>query len=141
MAVKTFTKNNRQFKGICFTDKSVLEEMEYEFADFIVDDIKIIQQLNFGKLALSIFGKATVAYDRVHNKPQTLSDMEELSEVIVIQTGNVFDNHDGTFDKDYQGTLYVFHNDWLMCDGRKLFVADESYIKEFIELKKVDINA
>lgn len=141
MAVKTFTKNNRQFKGICFTDKSVLEEMEYEFVDFIVDDIKIIRQLNFGKLALSIFGKATVAYDRVHNKPQTLSDMEELSEVIVIQTGNVFDNHDGTFDKDYQGTLYVFHNDWLMCDGRKLFVADESYIKEFIELKKVDINA
>lgn len=141
MAVKTFTKNNRQFKGICFTDKSVLEEMEYEFADFIVDDIKIIQQLNFGKLALSIFGKATVAYDRVHNKPQTLSDMEELSEVIVIQTGNVFDNHDSTFDKDYQGTLYVFHNDWLMCDGRKLFVADESYIKEFSKLKKVDINA
>lgn len=141
MAVKTFTKNNRQFKGICFTDKSVLEEMEYEFVDFIVDDIKIIRQLNFGKLALSIFGKATVAYDRVHNKPQTLSDMEELSEVIVIQTGNVFDNHDGTFDKDYQGTLYVFHNDWLMCDGRKLFVADENYIKEFIELKKVDINA
>lgn len=141
MAVKTFTKNNRQFKGICFTDKSILEEIEYEFADFIVDDIKIVQQLNFGKLALSIFGKATVAYDHVHNKSQTLSDMEELSEVIVIQTGNVFDNHDGTFDKDYQGTLYVFHNDWLMCDGRKLFVADENYIKEFIELKKVDINA
>ena len=141
MAVKTFIKNNRQFKGICFTDKSVLEEMEYEFADFIVDDLKVIQQLNFGKLALSIFDKATLFFDRVHNKPQTLSDAEETSEVIVVQTGDVFDNHDGTFDKDYQGTLYVFHNDWLMCDGRKLFVADEHYIKEFIELKKVDINA
>jgi len=141
MAVKTFTKNGRQFRGICFTDKSVLEEMEYEFADFIVDDIKIIQQLNFGKLALSIFDKVILSFDRVHNKPQTLSDMEEMSEVIVVQTGDVFDNHDGTFDKDYQGTLYVFHNDWLMCDGRKLFVADEYYIKEFIELKKVDINA
>ena len=141
MAIKTFMKNDRQFKGICFTDKSVLEEMEYEFADFIVDDIKIVQQLNFGKLALSIFGKKTLSFDHVHNKPQTLSDMEEMSEVIVVQMGDVFDNHDGTFDKDYQGTLYLFHNDWLMCDGKKLFVVDEEHIKEFTELKEVDINA
>ncbi len=141
MAVKAFMKNNRQFKGICFTDKSVLEEMEYEFADFIVDDIKIIQQLNFGRLALSIFDKAIVAYDREHNRSQTLSEMEEMSEVIVVQMGTSYDNQDGTWDRDYEGTLYVFHNDWLMCDGRKLFVADENYIKTFIELKKVDINA
>lgn len=141
MAVKTFMKNNRQFKGICFTDKSVLEEMEYEFADFIVDDIKIIQQLNFGRLALSIFDKAIVSFDREHNRSQTLSEMEEMSEVIVVQMGTSYDNHNGTWDRDYEGTLYVFHNDWLMCDGRKLFVADENYIKTFIELKKVDINA
>lgn len=141
MAVKRFSRNNQLYKGICFTDKSVLEEMEYEFADYIVDDIKVVKQLNFGKLALSIFSKTTVAYDREHDKPQTLSDMEEMSEVVVVQAGNVFDNHDGTFDKDYQGTLYVFHNDWLMTDGRKLFVADEKFIKNFIEIGKVDVHA
>lgn len=141
MAVKTFMKRDRQFKGICFTDKSVLEEMEYEFADFIVDDLRLIKQLNFGALTNKLFGKTVVAYDHEHDKPQTISDMEEMSEVIVVQIGTSYDNHDGTWDRDYEGTLYVFHNDWLMCDGRKLFVADERYIKEFIEVKKVDINA
>lgn len=138
---KLFMKDKVLYHGICFTNKDVKESMEYEFADFIVDNIKIMTQLSFGTALKAVFGHSKIAFDQNHQISQTIEEIEKTLEVMIVQSGTSFDNHDGTWTHDYEGTLYLFHNDWLMCDGKKLFVVDEEHIKEFTELKKVDINA
>lgn len=137
--MKTFYKDGNIYKGICFINKDSRDEMEYEFADFICEDILFVRQLNFGPMASIIkkaFKDGIIAHDSVHNVDQTLEDLETSLEALVVQAGTFYDNHDGTWTHDYEGTLYVFHNDWLMIDtnNSRLLVVDEKYIKEFEEM-------
>ena len=137
--MKTFYRDSNIYKGICFINKDSRDEMEYEFADFICEDILLVRQLNFGPMAPIIkkaFKDGIIAHDSAHNVDQTLEDLETSLEALVVQAGTSYDNHDGTWTHDYEGTLYVFHNDWLMLDTKnnRLLVVDEKYIKEFEEM-------
>lgn len=137
--MKTFYKDGNIYKGICFINKDSRDEMEYEFADFICEDILLVRQLNFGPMTpilRAAFKDGMVAHDNAHNVDQTLENLETSLEALVVQAGTSYDNHDGTWAHDYEGTLYVFHNDWLMLDTKnsKLLVVDEKYIKEFEEM-------
>ena len=55
-------------------------------------------------------------------------------QMLIVQVGTSSRNSDGTYDDHYEKTLYIFHNDWLMSDGKDLFVVDEHYIKEWTEI-------
>ena len=75
--MKTFYKDGNIYKGICFINKDSRDEMEYEFADFICEDILFVRQLNFGPMASIIkkaFKDGIIAHDSVHNVDQTLED-------------------------------------------------------------------
>ena len=54
--------------------------------------------------------------------------------MFTVQVGTSLRNLDGTYDENYEKTLYVFHNDWLMSDGKDLFVVDTQHIKEWTEI-------
>ena len=84
--------------------------MNYEFCDLIVNDAV------------------------VHNQISDLITFEDAFKVIIIQVGTSSKNPDGTYDENYEKTLYVFHNDWLMSDGKDLFVVDAQHIKEWTEI-------
>ena len=55
-------------------------------------------------------------------------------QMFIVQVGTSSRNPDGTCDDHYEKTLYIFHNNWLMSDGKDLFVVDEHYIKEWTEI-------
>ena len=55
-------------------------------------------------------------------------------QMLIVQVGISSRNPDGTYDDNYEKTLYVFHNDWLMSDGKDLFVVDTQHIKEWSEI-------
>ena len=55
-------------------------------------------------------------------------------QMLAVQVGDSSRNTDGTYDENYEKTLYVFHNDWLMSDGKDLFVVDAQHIKEWTEI-------
>ena len=55
-------------------------------------------------------------------------------QMLIVQVGTSSRNPDGTYDDHYEKTLYIFHNNWLMSDGKDLFVVDEHYIKEWTEI-------
>lgn len=54
--------------------------------------------------------------------------------ILVVRVGTSLRNPDGTYDEHYEKTLYVFRDDWLMSDGKDLFVVDEYHIKEWDEI-------
>ena len=55
-------------------------------------------------------------------------------QMLIVQVGASSRNPDGTYDENYEKTLYVFHNDWLMSDGKDLFIVDAQHIKEWTEI-------
>ena len=55
-------------------------------------------------------------------------------QILIVQVGTSSRNPDGTYYEHYEQTLYVFHNDWLMSDGKDLFVVDAQHIKEWTEI-------
>jgi hypothetical protein len=101
--------------------------MNYEFCDLLLEDVVIHKQFqNSGNAQLLIA-----------NEKGELISMEQMIDnmkVLIVQVGTSSRNPDGTYDEHYEKTLYVFHNDWLMSDGKDLFVVDEHYIKEWTEI-------
>jgi hypothetical protein len=75
-----------------------------------------------------------IAQDGITKEMKANKQIEESMKVLIVQVGTSSRNPDGTYDDYYEQTLYVFHNDWLMSDGKKLFVVDEHYIKTFTEI-------
>lgn len=61
-------------------------------------------------------------------------DYNNNFQMLIVQVGSSSRNPDGTYDENYEKTLYVFHNDWLMSDGKDLFVVDAHHIKEWSEI-------
>lgn len=124
---KFFKRGNKAFKGICYKDDYCTDGMNYEFCDLLVSDVVIHKQFqNSGNVQLLIA-----------NENGELISMEQMIDnmkVIIVQVGTSSRNPDGTYDEHYEKTLYVFHNDWLMSDGKDLFVVDEHYIKEWTEI-------
>ena len=55
-------------------------------------------------------------------------------QMLTVQVGTSLRNPDGTYDENYEKTLYIFHNDWLMSDGKDLFIVDAQHIKEWTEI-------
>ena len=105
-----FKRDNKIYKGICYNDDYCTDGMNYEFCDLIVNDAV------------------------VHNQISDLITFEDAFKVIIVQVGTSSKNPDGTYDENYEKTLYVFHNDWLMSDGKDLFVVDAQHIKEWTEI-------
>lgn len=97
---KFFVRDGKPCKGICYNDDYCTDGMNYEFCDFLVEDI---------------------AYN-------------DDNQMLIVQVGTSSRDPDGTYYEDYEKTLYVFHNDWLMTDGKDLFVIDENHIKEWTEI-------
>lgn len=125
---KFFKRGDKAFKGICYNNDYCTDGMNYEFCDLLVSDVVIIPQLTLNadlKLILT---------DDKHGDFITNEQLEDNLKVIVVQVGTSSRNLDGTYDEHYEKTLYVFHNDWLMSDGKDLFVVDEHYIKEWTEI-------
>ena len=124
---KFFKRGNKAFKGICYNNDYCVDGMNYEFCDLLVKDAVIHEQFrNPGGVQLLL----------ANEKGELISaeQMIDNMKVIIVQAGSSVRNPDGTYDDDYEQTLYVFHNDWLMSDGKKLFVVDEHYIKEWAEI-------
>lgn len=124
---KFFKRGDKAFKGICYNNDYCTDGMNYEFCDLLVKDVIIHEQFrNPGNVQLLL-----------KNEKGEFISMEQMMDnmkVIIVQAGSSVRNPDGTYDDDYEQTLYVFHNDWLMSDGKKLFVVDEHYIKEWTEI-------
>lgn len=97
---KFFVRDGKSCKGICYNDDYCTDGMNYEFCDFLVEDI---------------------AYN-------------DDNQMLIVQVGTSSRDPDGTYYEDYEKTLYVFRNDWLMTDGKDLFVIDENHIKEWTEI-------
>lgn len=118
---KFFKRDNKAFKGICYNNDYCTDGMNYEFCDLLVDDVVIHKQLLHTEKLPS-------------PEEEKLAKFEDSFKVIIVQVGTSVRNTDGTYDDDYEQTLYVFHNDWLMTDGKKLFVVDEHHINEWSEI-------
>lgn len=124
---KFFKRGDKAFKGICYNNDYCIDGMNYEFCDLLVKDVVIHEQ----------FRNSSGVQLLLTNENGELISMEQMIDnmkVIIVQAGSSVRNPDGTYDDDYEQTLYVFHNDWLMFDGKKLFVVDEHYIKEWTEI-------
>lgn len=124
---KFFKRGDKAFKGICYNNDYCTDGMNYEFCDLLVKDAVIHEQFRDSSGVQLLFT----------NENGELCSMEQMIDnmkVIIVQVGTSSRNPDGTYDDDYEQTLYVFHNDWLMSDGKKLFVVDEHYIKEWTEI-------
>lgn len=124
---KFFKRGDKAFKGICYNNDYCIDGMNYEFCDLLVKDVVIHEQ----------FRNSSGVQLLLTNENGELISMEQMIDnmkVIIVQAGSSVRNPDGTYDDDYEQTLYVFHNDWLMSDGKKLFVVDEHYIKEWTEI-------
>lgn len=105
-----FKRDNKIYKGICYNDDYCTDGMNYEFCDLIASDVVI------------------------HNQLSDLVKFEDAFKFIIVQVGTSSRNPDGTYDDNYEKTLYVFHDDWLMSDGKDLFVVDAQHIKEWTEI-------
>lgn len=124
---KFFKRGDKAFKGICYNNDYCTDGMNYEFCDLLVKDVVIHEQFRNSSGVQLLFT----------NENGELISMEQMIDnmkVIIVQVGTSSRNPDGTYDEHYEKTLYVFHNDWLMSDGKKLFVVDEHYIKEWTEI-------
>ena len=111
-----FKRDNKVYKGICYKDDYCTDGMNYEFCDLIVNDAA------------------------VHNQISDLVTFEDTFKFIIVQVGASSRNPDGTYDENYEKTLYVFHNDWLMSDGKDLFVVDAQHIKEWTEITEQEFT-
>lgn len=125
---KFFKRGDKAFKGICYKDDYCTDGMNYEFCDLLVDDVVIHRQLRVTDDAILNIK------DLKTGLPQTNKQIEDNFKVLIVQVGTSSRNPDGTYDNHYEKTLYVFHNDWLMSDGKDLFVVDEHYINEWKEI-------
>ena len=105
-----FKRDNKVYKGICYKDDYCTDGINYEFCDLIVNDAV------------------------VHNQISDLVTFEDAFKFIIVQVGTSSRNPDGTYDENYEKTLYVFHDDWLMSDGKDLFVVDAQHVKEWTEI-------
>ena len=63
------------------------------------------------------------------------------NQMLIVQVGTSSRNPDGTYYEDYEKTLYVFRNDWLMTDGKDLFVVDEHHINEWEEISEKEYKS
>ena len=135
---KFFKRGDKAFKGVCYNNDYCIDGMNYEFCDLLVKDVVIHEQFrdSSGLQLLFTNEKGELIFGKRNNPndPSKRSPHPMLMKVIIVQAGSSVRNPDGTYDDDYEQTLYVFHNDWLMSDGKKLFVVDEHYIKEWTEI-------
>lgn len=126
---KFFKRGDKAFKGICYNNDYCTDGMNYEFCDLLVDDVVIHKQLlHIEKLSSP-------------EEEENLAKFEDTFKVLIVQVGTSSRNPDGTYDEYYEKTLYVFHNDWLMSDGKDLFVVDEHYIKEWTEITEKEYKS
>ena len=126
--VKHFERDGKTYTGVCYKSDYEVDAMGYEFCDFMCEDIVIHKQVNFiNPVPLAII-------DGERNTLQTNEQLMDNMKVLIVQVGTSNRNPDGTYDEDYEKTLYVFHNDWLMSDGKDLFVVDEHHINEWKEI-------
>ena len=118
---KFFVRDGKPCKGICYNNDYCTDGMNYEFCDLLVKDVVIHKQITHAEKLPPL-------------EEEKLANFEDTFKVLIIQVGTSSRNPDGTYDEHYEKTLYVFHNDWLMTDGKDLFVVDEHYIKEWTEI-------
>lgn len=118
---KFFKRDSKAFKGICYKNDYCTDGMDYEFCDLLLKDVIIHKQLFHSEELPPL-------------EEEKLAKFEDNFKVLIVQVGTSLRNPDGTYDNHYEKTLYIFHNDWLMSDGKDLFVVDECHIKEWVEI-------
>ena len=67
------------------------------------------------------------------------ADIELLNDnILKVQVGDEYNNYDGSWTVDYENTLYLLKNDWLMIDCKtyKFFVVDSEHISEYKRISK-----
>ena len=116
-----FKRDNKFYKGICYNDDYCTDGINYEFCDLIVNDAIIHNKFSHNE-------------DLPPHEKEELVKFENYFKFIIVQVGTSSRNSDGTYDENYEKTLYIFHNDWLMSDGKDLFVVDAQHIKEWTEI-------
>ena len=116
-----FKRGDKTFKGICYNNDYCIDGMNYEFCDLLLDDVTIHSQLSHTEVLPP-------------HEEEKLVKFEDCFKFITVQVGTSLRNPDGTYYEHYEKTLYVFHNDWLMSDGKDLFVVDAQHIKEWTEI-------
>lgn len=125
---KFFKRGDKAFKGICYNNDYCTDGMNYEFCDLLVSDVVIHKQLT-NSAGIDLLIKDVISGELI-----TMDQFMDNLKVLIVQVGTSSRNPEGTYDDHYEKTLYVFHNDWLMSDGKDLFVVDEHYIKEWTEI-------
>ncbi len=125
---KFFKRGGKAFKGICYNNDYCTDGMNYEFCDLLVKDVVIHKQLT-NSAGIDLLIKDVISGGLI-----TMEQFMDNLKVLIVQVGTSSRNPDGTYDDHYKKTLYVFHNDWLMSDGKDLFVVDEHYINEWEEI-------
>lgn len=135
--VHFFEKDGKLYNGIQFTDEcSVVDGMSYQYCDLMSEDVKVHHQIQgimgnkvtqkmADKIVKAVFGKTTV-------------EMDKEMQVAIIQVGSEDWNHySQNYDRDHKYTLYLFHNDWLMCGERQnLFAVDEHHMDGYKEISE-----
>lgn len=67
------------------------------------------------------------------------ADIELVNDnLLKVQLGNDYDNFDGSWTAEYESTLYLLRDDWLMidCKTHKIFVVDSLHIDEYSKFTK-----
>lgn len=129
--VHFFERDGKIYNGVKFTDdSSVLDVMSYQYCDLLCADTIVFTQVRLGGGLVAMEMEEGIV---------SKEEIEERSKVAIIQVGDEFSDPDGNRVEEYEETIYVFHNDWLMCDEhQKLFVVDEHHIHLYKEITEKD---
>lgn len=110
-----FERDGKKYKGIKYTNKNDVDAITFGFRSLLAEDPYEFQQIQIPAKANEI----PIALS-VNEELKLVSEIEEESKVLIVMAGTSI----------YEKTLYVFHNDWLMCslEENNLFVVDENHI-------------
>ena len=130
MQMIKFVKGQRHYNGIQFLDgEEFKNDVMREFAGVIQEDPVIHEQI----VGDSFFHNLIMTLDLRTNKIDSWKEFKKKMEVAIIQEGT---------SHSYFQTLYVFHNDWLLCceEDNRLLVVDEKKINDFFK-RSIDLKA
>lgn len=113
--IHLFERDGKKYKGIKYTNKNDVDAITVEFRSLLTEDPYEFQQIQIPSKTDEI----PIALS-VNEELKLVPEIEEASKVLIVIAGSSI----------YEKSLYIFHNDWLMCslDDNNLFVVDENHI-------------
>lgn len=113
--IHLFERDGKKYKGIKYSNKNDVDAITVEFRSLLAEEPYEFQQVQ-----IPAKGNEIPIALSVNEELRLVSEIEEESKVLIVIAGSSI----------YEKTLYIFHNDWLMCslDDNNLFVVDENHI-------------